>query len=119
MRAFASRFTPDGELVNPVGMCWKGRPTIEKALTILHRTIFKNANTSTDETRVRFVAPHVAVAMSRGHASTYTTPDGHAVPASDERATYVLVERDGRWLVTSGQITTIDPVAAQHDPAKA
>ena len=119
MHAFAGLFTPDADLVNPVGMWWKGRPTIERALTTLHRTMFKDVGLSTREVGVRLPEPHLAIAVTRDHETAYKTGIGRLMPATDQRSTYVLVEKGGRWLIASGQVTPIDAVAAKHDPARA
>ena len=47
-----------------------------------------------------------------------TTPDGQVMPPDRNVLTEVFVQRDGRWLVTQGHNTTINEMAAKHDPAK-
>jgi hypothetical protein len=45
----------------------------------------------------------------------FLSPGGTQTPPTE---TLVFVHRDGRWLITEGHNTVIDPQAAAHDPGK-
>ena len=48
----------------------------------------------------------------------FASADGTLSPPNRNMLTLVFVRRDGRWLVTEGHNTVIDPRAAAHDPGK-
>ena len=118
IQEYTAYLTEDCEWVNIVGMHWKGRAAVEKALDFYHRAIFRAMSLRTESMDVREVAPGVAVAVCAIRADAFAAPDGRTMPAALNRLTHVLVERDGRWLVASAQNTVVDPVAAPHDPAR-
>ena len=117
MHAYVADMTPDVEWVNVVGMRWVGRDDVFKAHQQYHQTIFKTRTLHPFTTLdIRAITPDVAVVTASGEADGYTTPDGLARPASTSMLTYVLVHRDGRWLITEAHNTTVDPRAAPHNP---
>ena len=109
--------TPDVEWVNVVGMRWVGRDEVFQAHERYHQTLFRNRTlyplTTLD---IRAITPDVAIVTASGKADGYTTSNGTLRPPSSGVLTYVLVHRDGRWLITEGHNTTIDPIAALNNP---
>ncbi|MGA2850083.1 MAG: SgcJ/EcaC family oxidoreductase [Terracidiphilus sp.] len=117
MKAYVADMTPDVEWINVVGMRWQGRDEVYRAHETYHQTIFKNRNLQPWKlVSIRAITPDVAIATTSGDADGYTTPDGRARPPSTSMLTYVLVHRDGRWMITEGHNTTVDPVAAPNNP---
>ena len=104
----ASKYTTDDWIqINPSGGLTRGREAVLKRLNEAHSTFLKRVSVTIEEMDVRFAAPSVAVVTVTGRASTFTTPDG--VKHENERRirTFVVVERDGRWLIMHDQSTTI------------
>jgi uncharacterized protein (TIGR02246 family) len=117
MKAYVADMTPDVEWINVVGMRWQGRDEVYRAHQTYHQTIFKNRNLQPWKlVSIRAITPDVAIATTSGDADGYTTPDGRARPPSTSMLTYVLVHRDGRWLIAEGHNTTVDPQAAPNNP---
>ncbi len=116
MDALAATFADDAHWVNIVGMWWRGKAAVVAAHAAYHDTMFRDVPFTPGAVDVREVAPGVAVAVATMRMGAFTTPDGHPVPAADNRLTLVLAHREGQWLIVSGQNTVVDPVAAAFDP---
>jgi len=67
---------------------------------------------------VRAIAPGVVAAVILLKVGPFTPPDGVPRPASDDRLSLILVNRDGQWRIAHGHNTVIDPVAQPFDPVK-
>jgi uncharacterized protein (TIGR02246 family) len=64
------------------------------------------------------VAPGVALVTDTMQIGDYTTPSGQRMTGVEDRMTWIVVKREGKWLIRSAHNTTIDPMAAKHDPGK-
>ena len=109
-------FTPDAELVNVVGMWWRGLADVKRAHRAYHATFFANTPLHIETVHVRLVSTDVAVAVVKWRKGPFLPPDGRLRPASRDIMTLVFIERNGRWLVTAGHNTTIDEEALKFDP---
>ena len=118
MSTFGNLFTDDAEWVNVVGHVWRGKADIVKAHKVVHETNFKNRNMQLDNMTVRFIRPDVAVSIVRWTLDGFEAPDGRHFPKGPNVATLVFVKQDGKWLISSGENVTVDPVAAKFDPVK-
>jgi uncharacterized protein (TIGR02246 family) len=118
MNAFADLFTDDAEWVNVVGMVWRGKAELMKAHRAAHETNFKNRSVYVDDLTVRFIRPDVAVAIVRWKVDGFDVPDGRHFDKGTDVSTLVFSKQNGKWLITSGENVTVDPLAAPHDPAK-
>lgn len=118
MSTFDSLITSDAEWVNIVGMVWRGSDEIKKVHQVVHETNFKNRGMQFDNMTVRFIRPDVAVSIVRWTLDGFDAPDGRHFDKGANVATLVFVKQDGKWLITSGENVTVDPVAAKFDPAK-
>ena len=118
MKAMGSLFTEDADLINVGGMHWRGSTNIVKALAVFHRTMFAKWEIHLHDMTIRFIAPDVAVAVSKENGSgVITMPDGHTEsPTGSQMNTFVVVKRDGVWKLTHCHNTKIDPNGTQFDP---
>jgi uncharacterized protein (TIGR02246 family) len=109
--AYGRLFTEDADYVTFFGLNMPGRAQIENG----HRALFEGPLKGSKltgrldvETKVRFVRPDVAIAVTGGGSSLTgadTTDDGRASTVS-----FVLVREDGEWLITAFQNTRVsDP----------
>jgi uncharacterized protein (TIGR02246 family) len=96
VKAFLVDFAPDADVVNRFGLWFKGQAEIEKHLTELHASPFRDhfVGRSSKVEAIRFLTPDVAVAHERAQEES-----GRSV------RTYVLQKRYGRWWVQSADIT--------------
>jgi uncharacterized protein (TIGR02246 family) len=96
VKAFLVDFAQDADVVNRFGLWFKGQSEIEKHLTELHASPFRDhlVGRSSKVEGIRFLTPDVAVAHERTQEES-----GRSV------RTYVLQKRDGRWWVQSADIT--------------
>jgi len=118
MDAMAELVTEDCDWVNVVGMHWKGKAAVLKAHKAFHAGMLRDVSLHEIDRQITEIAPGVALALATSRLDDYTTPDGRRIVDPRSRTTWVLVKQEGRWLVRSAHNTTIDPVAAKHDPAK-
>jgi uncharacterized protein (TIGR02246 family) len=118
MRAFGALMTEDCEWVNIVGMRWQGRETVVRAHENLLHGRYKGVNVHTTWHDESAIAPGVALVRWDSWVDAFTGPDGKPVDVIKTRGTMVMVKAQGHWLIRAAQNSTIDPVAAQHDPAK-
>ncbi len=99
--------TEDWNHINPSGGRTRGREAVLKELKEVHSTFLKGVSDTIEDMDVRFAAPNLAVVTVTSRMSTFTTPDG--VRHENERhiRTFVVVNRNGRWLIMQDQNTTI------------
>src|SRR5438105_4060551 len=62
-------FAENADFVNVAGAWWKGRQEIEKQMTELYATMFKNIRFNDSETSIRFITPELAVAHTQWEAT--------------------------------------------------
>lgn len=108
--------TEDVNWVNIVGMWWKGRREVVGAHYGIFNTIFKGVKFEKKSVKTRFITKDAAIANVVIHVGEFYPPDGidhgnNKKEAADDILTLVYVKRDGKWLLTAGQNTVIDPRA--------
>ena len=77
----------------------ESRREIEKNLTELYATIFKNIRFNDSETSIRFITPELAVAHTQWEATGIVGQGGSARPPRQGIATFVVVKERGKWQV--------------------
>lgn len=117
-----SYMTEDVEWVNIVGMHWKGRNEVKAAHQGNFSAFFKGVPFTQKDLQVRFLSKDVAVAVLICSVGEFFPPDGidhgnNRMPASDDILTLVFLNKNGKWLITSGQNTVVDARAAKNNPA--
>lgn len=118
-----SYMTEDVEWINIVGMWWKGRKEVMAAHRGNFEAFFKGVPFTKKSFKTRFLAKDVAIATLICSVGEFFPPDGvnhgnNRMPASDDILTLVLIRKDGKWMITSGQNTVVDVRAANNNPAK-
>lgn len=117
MNAFAELLTETVEWVNPVGMWWRGRENVKRAHQAYHDSIFQKTSRHSEALTIQCLTPEVACVTGTYRMGDWTRPDsGQLVSNGLDRVTYILVKQQGRWLITRGQVTEIDQLAAPYDP---
>jgi uncharacterized protein (TIGR02246 family) len=116
MKTYADLFADDADWINVVGMHWRGKAAVVKAHEVYLKTVFRDGGMSTGDLDIRAVTPDVAIVVVTELDSAGILPDGGKAPPGSGRLTYVLVKRDGKWKITHGHNTTIDPGAQRFDP---
>lgn len=109
-------FTPDADWINIVGMWWRGRAQIIRALDTFHRSIFRSHNMRLVDVDIRMITSEVAIATETQSTDAFKTPDGNEIREGLNRLTFVLTKRDGSWLIASGHNTVIDMDAQRNNP---
>jgi uncharacterized protein (TIGR02246 family) len=82
----------------------------------IHRTFFQETDIALADVEVRAIAPGVATAVVLLKVGAFTPPDGVQRLESEDRLSLVLTKRDGRWRITHGHNTVIDPRAKPFNP---
>jgi uncharacterized protein (TIGR02246 family) len=110
--ALASLFDEDAEFVNVAGLCWHDRESIRKEHASQLGRAFNKSILATGETKVKLLAPEVAVVHAR---MTFSEDPTGAVTHTGPRTTIVsfVVHRAGnRWVCASAHNTDVMPNTA-------
>ncbi len=99
--------TEDWSHINPYGGSTSGRGNVVAELTFVHSTFLRGVTDTVDDLSVRFPSADLAVVVTTGRLSAYTTPDGVTHENEQQRKTFVVVNRGGRWLILHQQFTGI------------
>lgn len=119
MNAYASFLTEDCDWINIVGMYWHGKAAVIKAHTVYLSTMFKGVQQQVLDPEISPIAPGVALVVFTLKMGDFTDPTGKVEKDMHDRMSFVMVKQtDGRWLIRAAHNTTINPIAAQFDPAK-
>lgn len=116
MEAMAKLFTDDAHWINIVGWHWPGKAAVIAGHEAIHRAFFQETDIEITDVEIRAIAPGVATAVVLLKVGAFTPPDGAPRPESEDRLSLVLTKRDGRWRITQGHNTVIDPRAKAFNP---
>ncbi len=99
--------TEDWNHISPLGGRTRGRDATLKDLKEVHSAFLNGVTDTIEDMDVRFATPDVAVVTVNSLMSTFVTPD--KVRHENERhiRTFVVVNRNGRWLIMQDQNTAI------------
>jgi uncharacterized protein (TIGR02246 family) len=100
--------TEDWTHINPLGGWTRGRDAVLKELREVHSSFLKGVTDTIEEMDVRFATANVAIVTVPSKTSPYTSPDGVKREEQRQIRTFVLVERQGRWLIMQDQNTFRD-----------
>ncbi|WP_247234435.1 SgcJ/EcaC family oxidoreductase [Telluribacter sp. SYSU D00476] len=111
----ASLFDPDAEFVNVTGLWWHNREAIQKAHTYGLSTIFSTSTLSLVQTRVKYLADHIAIVQAN-MVQTGQTPIGGVAQPGTRRTifTFVVHKVSDAWSCASAQNTDIVPNMETH-----
>jgi uncharacterized protein (TIGR02246 family) len=98
-KALASLFTDDGDLINPAGREANGRAQIEALFTDEQSANFKTSHMRQTVTRVRALAPDLAVSTNRCEVTGMRSPSNQEMPTMNAIATFVLKNEGGAWRI--------------------
>lgn len=126
--SFAGKYdllTSDAFFINPVGMYWKNKSEIVKALAVLGEIRLKHESVKLNIKQIQFLAPTVAVVVAYGDGRVeddYSFPDGSKGGSKGDATkgvySYTLIKIHSTWKIKSMQITMVDSNAAAMNPIK-
>jgi uncharacterized protein (TIGR02246 family) len=111
----------DVDIINPVGIWWKGRSNAQQSIQHLHDAVLKKTPMTTLSATTRFVTPSVALVTVIGKIGTFYPPDGvdngHN-KSGDNRVigTMIIVKQNNKWLLASSQAIDINEDIVKTDP---
>jgi uncharacterized protein (TIGR02246 family) len=114
MKAMRELDTEDVEWISVVGHYWRGKDTVYKGHTAIHKGMSAKTTAEVESATVRSIAPNVAMAVATMHFSASTDPRFTWVTAAKTRASFTLVKRAGIWKIVHFQNTEIAP-KSEHD----
>jgi uncharacterized protein (TIGR02246 family) len=118
MKAMHELDTEDVEWVNVVGQYWRGKETVSRGHTAIHKGMSAKTSMSVESATIRSIAPTVAVAVATMHFGASTDPRYPWVVAAKTRGSFTAVKRDDIWKIAHFQNTPIDPKAENEDVPK-
>jgi len=100
--------TDDWVHINPGGGITRGRDKVLKEVRAIHKTMLKGVSITIESMTVHFVTPDVALVDAVHKSDGYVTPED-GVKHENERQIkiYVIVKRNGKWLLALDQNTII------------
>ena len=106
MVANSAYFAENADFVNVLGVRFQGRKSIEEQHIKLHQGIMRNTELTMLDRSVRMLSPEIAIAHAHWEMKGTGKVPGWNVPEIREGVfTFVLVQKDGRWLVTGAHNT--------------
>jgi uncharacterized protein (TIGR02246 family) len=99
--------TEDWNHINPNGGRTQGREATLKRLREVHQTFLKGAKETIESMDVRFAADGVAVGTVISISSPFVSPDGTKHDVQRGIRTFIIVNRDDRWLIMQDHNTTV------------
>ena len=102
-------YEADADFVSVRGEVGIGRAAAEKGLRRIFQTRAKMAALKTEDVRIRFIRPDVALAYVLNELSGIVAPDGQNLPSHRELSLRVFVKDDGVWRVASFHNTMLNP----------
>jgi uncharacterized protein (TIGR02246 family) len=94
--------------INPGGGLTRGRDEVLKEVRAIHKTMLKGVSITIDNMTVNFVTRDVALVNAVHTSDSYVTPeDGVKHENERQMKTYVVVKRNGKWLLALDQNTII------------
>lgn len=99
--------TEDWEHIDPRGGIDKGRVNVLKVVRQVHQGFLKGVSMTLESLDLRFITPDVAIVDAIDKTSDFTTSDGKKHQNERHIKTYVLVKRNGKWLLAHDHNTTI------------
>jgi uncharacterized protein (TIGR02246 family) len=112
MTAHTALFHPDADFVNVLGKRLQGRKEIDEIHHHLHRTIFRNTVLRSEGHTVRFLTPTIAlVHVNWEMTGAEGLPGWQPAAVRHGLMTWVLVEENGKWLITAAHNTDTVPIA--------
>lgn len=109
--------TADADWVNLAGQWFAGRDAFAKSLESLHSGKVKESVWRTEQVRVRFLSPSIAVVHVYFSTSGERNPDGSARPPRRGIFTRVEQKRGEKWLIIASQASSIVPPETAVAPA--
>jgi uncharacterized protein (TIGR02246 family) len=104
--------TQDWYHVNPFGGVDHGLAAVLEDVRAVHKTFLKGVTDTPSSIDVRFATDDVAVATVPSVVSAFTGPDGVHRESQPQVRTFVLVKRDGRWLIMQDHNTNVAQLPA-------
>ena len=98
--AIAAFFTEDGDQVMTDGPMIVGREALGRYWTASFKSMEPERKITLTVTAMRLVTPGVVV-INTVATTGGRTVQGQALPASTDRGTWFVVQKDGRWLMTA------------------
>ena len=117
MKAMHELDTEDVEWVNVVGHHWRGKDTVYKGHTAIHKGMEAKSSVRVESVAIRSIAPTVAVAVATMYFGE-SDPSYSWANATKTRGSFTMVKRDGIWKIVHFQNTAIDPKTENIDLPK-
>ncbi|WP_373550840.1 SgcJ/EcaC family oxidoreductase [Haliscomenobacter sp.] len=112
-------FDPNAALINPVGMYWKNKAEILKAMQSFGETRFKFTSTQYNIKGVNFLAPTVALlTMSAKDMVILDFPGGRKGDNWEGMYFITLLKGGNGWKITSLQVTDVNVNLTSMNPIK-
>lgn len=109
MTAMGTLLTADADFVNVAGLHWKGREQIVREHAERHRTNLKLSQWTTRSTAIQQLSSDVALVHVNWGMTGDTDFDGTPREPREGIFTWLVLKRNGHWLIRAVQNTVVTP----------
>lgn len=100
--------TEDWEHIHSGGGITRGRDQVLSEVRSVHQSILKGVSMSMESMTIRYVTADVALVVALHNVSPHKSSSGEMHVGEQWLKTYIVVRRNGRWLLTHDHATTIE-----------
>jgi uncharacterized protein (TIGR02246 family) len=93
--------------INPFGGIDLGLEATLRTVRAVHEGMLKGVTDTPETIQIRLVTPEVAIGTVTSTMGAWIGPNGQSRPPSPQVRTFVVVARDGKWLITQDQNTFV------------
>ena len=103
--AMAALYTQDAQVVNSLGLWWRGAAELERGLGQMNAI---GPPLRPDSTWARLLTEDTALCIVDYTVGSFTRPGGQTVPEQKALSTFVMVKTARGWLIAAAQTTAVN-----------
>ena len=103
--AMAALYTDDAQVVNSLGLWWRGVAEVERGLGQMNAI---GPSLRPDSTWARLLTQDTALCIVDYTVGSFTWPGGQSVPEQKALSTFVIVKTARGWLIAAAQTTAVN-----------
>jgi uncharacterized protein (TIGR02246 family) len=103
--AMAALYTQDAQVVNSLGLWWRGSPDVERGLGQMNAI---GPSLRPDSTWARLLTEDTALCIVDYTVGGFTRPGGQSVAEQKALSTFVMMKTGRGWLIAAAQTTAVN-----------
>jgi uncharacterized protein (TIGR02246 family) len=103
--AMAALYTEDAQVVNSLGLWWRGRTEVERGLGQMNAI---GPSLRSDSMSARRLTQDTALCIVDYTVGSFTRPGRQSVPEQKALSTFVMVKAERGWVIAAAQTTAVN-----------